>query len=84
LPRLDRRAKEARWVAALERAGVLVEIENIERARLPKWIGERLARQKQHAGARGARVHRRPRRRQPARRASGDRKARPACIRPAN
>jgi DNA polymerase III subunit delta len=50
LPRLDRRAKEARWVSALERAGVLVEIDAVERARLPQWIGERLARQKQHAG----------------------------------
>jgi DNA polymerase III subunit delta len=51
LPRLDRRAKEARWVAALERAGVLVEIENIDRARLPRWIGERLARHRLRAGA---------------------------------
>src|SRR5512145_2320035 len=51
LPKLDRRGKEARWVAALERAGVLVEIESIERARLPQWIGERLARQQQRAGA---------------------------------
>jgi len=50
LPRLDRRAKEARWVGALERAGVLVEIESIDRARLPHWIGERLARQQQRAG----------------------------------
>jgi DNA polymerase-3 subunit delta len=50
LPRLDRRAKEARWVSALERAGVLVEIDSIERARLPQWIGERLARQQQRAG----------------------------------
>jgi DNA polymerase-3 subunit delta len=51
LPKLDRRGKEARWVAALERAGVLVEIESIDRARLPQWIGERLARQQQRAGA---------------------------------
>jgi DNA polymerase-3 subunit delta len=51
LPRLDRRGKEARWVAALERAGVLVEIDSIDRARLPQWIGERLARQQQRAGA---------------------------------
>ena len=50
LPKLDRRAKEARWVAALERAGVLVEIESIERTRLPQWIAERLARQQQRAG----------------------------------
>jgi DNA polymerase-3 subunit delta len=50
LPKLDRRTRESRWVGALERAGVLLEIEAIDRARLPAWIGERLARQKQHAG----------------------------------
>ena len=50
LPKLDRRGREARWVAALERAGVLVEIDSIDRARLPQWIGERLARQQQRAG----------------------------------
>ena len=51
LPKLDRRGKEARWVSALERAGVLVEIDSIDRARLPHWIGERLARQQQRAAA---------------------------------
>jgi DNA polymerase-3 subunit delta len=51
LPKLDRRGREARWVAALERAGVLVEIDSIDRARLPQWIGERLARQQQRAAA---------------------------------
>lgn len=51
LPKLDRRAKEARWVAALERAGVYVEIDSIDRGRLPQWIGERLGRQKQRAAA---------------------------------
>jgi DNA polymerase-3 subunit delta len=51
LPKLDRRGREARWVSALERAGVLVEIDSIDRARLPRWIGERLARQQQRAGA---------------------------------
>jgi DNA polymerase-3 subunit delta len=51
LPRLDRRAKETRWVVALERAGVLVEIDAVDRARLPQWIGERLARQQQRAGS---------------------------------
>jgi DNA polymerase-3 subunit delta len=49
LPRLDRRARETRWVSALERAGVLLEIESVDRARLPRWIGERLARQQQSA-----------------------------------
>lgn len=49
LPRLDRRARETRWVSALERAGILLEIDSVDRARLPRWIGERLARQQQSA-----------------------------------
>jgi DNA polymerase-3 subunit delta len=49
LPRFDRRTRETRWASALERSGVLLEIESIERARLPRWIGERLARQQQSA-----------------------------------
>jgi DNA polymerase III subunit delta len=49
LPRLDRKARETRWVAALDRAGVLLEIDSVERARLPRWIGERLTRQQQSA-----------------------------------
>jgi len=50
LPGLDRRSRESRWVSALERAGTLLEIAAVERARLPRWIGERLARQQQSAG----------------------------------
>ncbi|MGH6622885.1 MAG: DNA polymerase III subunit delta [Burkholderiaceae bacterium] len=49
LPKLDRRAREARWVGALERAGVLIDIDTVERAQLPEWIGERLRRQNQTA-----------------------------------
>ena len=49
LPRLDRRARETRWVSALERAGILLEIDSVDRARLPRWIGERLGRQQQSA-----------------------------------
>ncbi len=49
LPRLDRRDRQARWVEALERAGVLVDIDAIERAQLPQWIARRLARQQQNA-----------------------------------
>jgi DNA polymerase-3 subunit delta len=48
LPRLDRRTRETRWAAALGR-GVWLDIESIERVRLPQWIGERLARQQQRA-----------------------------------
>jgi DNA polymerase-3 subunit delta len=49
LPRLDRDTRGARWVTALEQAGVWVEVERIERAALPAWIGERLARNGQRA-----------------------------------
>ncbi|ARP80915.1 DNA polymerase III subunit delta [Bordetella genomosp. 8] len=50
LPRLDKATRESRWMSALSR-GVLVDIPNIERTRLPAWIGERLARQNQRADA---------------------------------
>ena len=49
LPKLDRRDRQARWVEALERAGVLVDIDAIERAQLPQWIARRLVRQQQSA-----------------------------------
>ena len=50
VPRLERRDRQARWVEALERAGVMVEIDTVERAQLPQWISRRLARQNQNAG----------------------------------
>lgn len=50
LPRLDRRDRQSRWVEALERSGVMVDIDSIERAQLPQWISRRLARQQQSAG----------------------------------
>jgi DNA polymerase III subunit delta len=50
LPRLDRAAQGSAWFSALTRAGVLVDVWPIERTRLPAWIAERLARQKQSAG----------------------------------
>ena len=49
LPRLDRRDLQSRWVSALERAGVLLEIDTVGRAQLPQWIARRLARQQQSA-----------------------------------
>lgn len=51
LPRLDRSGQNSAWFGALARAGVVVDVFPIERARLPAWIGERLARQ----GQRGSR-----------------------------
>jgi DNA polymerase-3 subunit delta len=49
LPRLDRKAQEAAWFKALTREGVLINTFQVERAQLPQWIAERLARQKQKA-----------------------------------
>ena len=49
LPRLDRAGQSSAWFGALAAAGVVVEVWPVERARLPQWIGERLARQQQKA-----------------------------------
>jgi DNA polymerase III subunit delta len=49
LPRLDRATQSAEWFGALASAGVVVDVWPVERARLPAWIGARLARQKQSA-----------------------------------
>ena len=49
LPRLGRRDQGAAWFTALARAGTVVEIYPVERARLPDWIAGRLSRQKQRA-----------------------------------
>ena len=40
---------KSEWFLALERAGVVVEIQPVARAQLPAWIAERLARQGQRA-----------------------------------
>jgi DNA polymerase III subunit delta len=49
LPRLDRAGQGSGWFNALARLGTVVDVWPIERSRLPAWIGERLARQKQRA-----------------------------------
>jgi DNA polymerase III subunit delta len=49
LPRLDRAGQSSAWFGALAASGVVVEIWPVERARLPQWIGARLARQGQKA-----------------------------------
>ena len=48
-PRFDRAAQNSGWFAALEAAGVVIEIWPIDRDELPKWIGERLSRNGQRA-----------------------------------
>jgi len=47
LPRLDRGALDSAWFAALESAGVAIAVYPVERDELPRWLAERLARQRQ-------------------------------------
>jgi DNA polymerase III subunit delta len=47
LPRLDRQTKSGAWFTALDSHGVTVQFDAIERAALPQWIAQRLARQDQ-------------------------------------
>ena len=58
LPRLDRSQQSSAWFGALDRAGVALRVDAIERPALPRWIAERLAAQGQHvaAGAEGQRA----------------------------
>jgi DNA polymerase-3 subunit delta len=49
LPRLDRSGQGSAWFNGLARLGAIVDVWPLDRARLPAWISERLARQKQRA-----------------------------------
>lgn len=49
LPKLDWATQKTAWVAALQQAGVFIDIPLVERAHLPGWIGNRLAAQQQSA-----------------------------------
>ena len=51
LPRLERRVRESEWAAALDQAGVWIDVPKIERAGLARWIDARLRRQDQQADA---------------------------------
>lgn len=46
-PRLDGQQHKSAWFAALDGAGVVLRIDPVERAALPAWIAQRLARQEQ-------------------------------------
>ena len=39
------------WFSAIDAAGVIIEAQPVARAQLPQWIAQRLARQRQRAGA---------------------------------
>ena len=47
LPKLDRTQQASAWFTALDRAGVTVRVDPIERKALPQWIAQRLAQQGQ-------------------------------------
>ena len=51
LPKLDWQAQKGAWVSALDRAGVMVRVDPIERHALPAWIAQRLAAQGQRVAA---------------------------------
>ncbi|WP_332813051.1 DNA polymerase III subunit delta [Ramlibacter sp.] len=51
LPRLDFQTRKSAWFGALEGAGASVELPPVERAALPQWIAQRLARQCQRVAA---------------------------------
>ena len=58
LPRLDKMTKSSAWFAALEGAGITLQVDPVERAALPQWIAQRLALQGQRvtAGEEGQRT----------------------------
>ncbi len=51
LPRLDRLTLTGAWFGALDQHGVTIKVEPVERAALPQWIAQRLARQNQRVAA---------------------------------
>ena len=51
LPRLDRATRSSKWASALIEAGTLIEVPTIDRNALPRWIGQRMARQGQELDA---------------------------------
>lgn len=51
LPALDRDGRNSAWFGALEQAGVVLVLEEVEAGRLPQWIAQRLAAQGQQTDA---------------------------------
>ena len=51
LPRLDKVAKTAAWFGALEKFGITIQVEPVERGALPQWIAQRLQAQGQRVQA---------------------------------
>ena len=58
LPKLDRQTTSSAWFTALEGTGVAIRLDPVERAALPQWLSQRLAKQGQRvvAGDEGQRT----------------------------
>lgn len=58
LPRLDGKTKTSAWFSALDDVGMAIQIDSLDRDRLPQWIAGRLKRQDQEveAGSEGQRA----------------------------
>lgn len=58
LPKLDRQQQQSAWFTALDRAGVMVRVDPIDRKALPAWIAKRMSLQSQRVqdGAVGQRT----------------------------
>jgi DNA polymerase-3 subunit delta len=48
LPKLERETKSSAWFMALEKQALVISIDEVDAANLPKWIANRLALQGQH------------------------------------
>ncbi|MBX7228716.1 MAG: DNA polymerase III subunit delta [Burkholderiaceae bacterium] len=51
LPKLDKSSKSSEWFSALVANGVSIEVPNIDRPALPRWIANRMSRYHQKASA---------------------------------
>jgi DNA polymerase-3 subunit delta len=51
LPRIDRQTQASAWFCALADAGVTIAVAPVERAALPAWLADRLARNQQRVSA---------------------------------
>src|SRR3954468_4234238 len=51
LPKLDKMTRTGAWFSALDANGVTLQVDAVERAPLPQWIAQRLARQDQRVKA---------------------------------
>ncbi len=47
LPRLDAATQKATWLSALDQCGITIKVDNVDHARLPQWLTQRLAEQGQ-------------------------------------